>query len=118
MKNYNFMIDGQTFFDQPVKNNLKTYHSTRKIATGQEDDHITGCLLDYNYFKGYCNMITVYLSKQLALDTDPKKMQQISFTRNLEKSAAVFFIIKEAKEAIVHFSQGTVRVFQVYSFLI
>ena len=32
------MIDGRNFFDQPVKDNLKTYDNNRKIATGQGDD--------------------------------------------------------------------------------
>ena len=41
------MIDGQNFFDQPVKNNLRKYDNIRKIATGHRDDYTTGCLLDY-----------------------------------------------------------------------
>ena len=32
------MIDGQNFFDQPVKNNLETYDSILKFAAGQRDD--------------------------------------------------------------------------------
>ena len=44
------MIDGKTFFDQPVKNNMRTYDNNRKFAIGQGDDYMTGCLLDYNYF--------------------------------------------------------------------
>ena len=59
-------------FDQPVKNNKVTYENIRKIATGQRDDYITGCLLDYNYFKNYYKMIAADLSRQRALDTDPK----------------------------------------------
>ena len=35
------MTDGQSFFDQPVKNNLRTYDNIRKIATGQGDDYTT-----------------------------------------------------------------------------
>ena len=38
IKNYNVMIHGQNFFDQPVKNNLRTYDSIRRIPTGQKDD--------------------------------------------------------------------------------
>ena len=53
IKNYNDMIEGQSFFDQPVRNNLRTYDSIRKIATGQGDDYTTDCLLDYNYFKNH-----------------------------------------------------------------
>ena len=57
------MIDGKNFFDQPVKNNKGTHENIRKIATGQGDDYTTGCLLDYIYFKNYCKMIAVALSK-------------------------------------------------------
>ena len=44
MKDYNVAIDGQTFFDQPVKNNLIKYDNIRDIATGQGEDYATGCL--------------------------------------------------------------------------
>ena len=44
-----------TFFDQPVKNNLKTGDNIWKIATSQGGDYTTGCLLDYNYFKDDSN---------------------------------------------------------------
>ena len=59
-------------FDQTVKNNLITYDSIQKTATGQGDDYTTGCLLGYNYFKGYYKMIAIDFSKQQALDADPK----------------------------------------------
>ena len=52
IKEYNVMIDGHNFFDQPVKNNLRTYDIS-KIATGQGEDYTTGSLLDYLYFKNY-----------------------------------------------------------------
>ena len=45
------MIDKRNFFEQPVKNNLRTYDQIRKIATCQGDDYTTSCLLDYPYFK-------------------------------------------------------------------
>ena len=45
------MIEGRNFFNQPVKNDLKTYDSIRKIPIGQGDDYTNGCLLDYPYFK-------------------------------------------------------------------
>ena len=51
VKNYNITIDGQNFFDQPVGNNLITYGNVYNIATGQGDDYITSCLLDYNISK-------------------------------------------------------------------
>ena len=49
IKYYNVVIDGRNLFNQPIKNDLKTYDNIRKIATGQGDDYITWCLLDYQY---------------------------------------------------------------------
>ena len=105
------MIDGRSFFDQTVKNNLIVYDNTRKIATCQGDDYTTGCLLDYNYFNNYYKMIAIDLSKQQALDADPKAIQQINFTGNLENSAVIIFIIEEVKETVLDCSQGTVFYF-------
>ena len=87
------MIHGRNFFDQPIKNDLQTYYNIWKIATGQGDDYITGCLLDYTYFEKY-KLIAIDLSKQQKLDSDPKAMQQINVTGNLTRadSATVFFI--------------------------
>ena len=104
------MIDERNFFDETVKNNLRTYDNIRKIATGQGDDSATGCLLDYAYLKEYYKLIAIDLSKQQKLDADPKAIQQINFTGNLEHNAAIFFIIEEAKEAVLDFSKGTVKV--------
>ena len=50
IKDYNVMIDGRNFFDQAIKNNLKTYDNIRKTATGQGDDYTAGCLLIYLCF--------------------------------------------------------------------
>ena len=69
------MIDGKNFFDQPINNMIKTYGNIKKITIGQGDDYTTGCLLDYTYFKKYYKMIAIDLSKQQALDADPKAIQ-------------------------------------------
>ena len=112
IKDYNIMINSEHFFDQPIKNNKVTYENIRKIATGQGDDYITGCLLDYSYFADTYKMIAVDLSKQQVLDADPTAIQQINFTANLDRvgNTRVYFIIKEAKETILEFSQGIVKV--------
>ena len=89
IKHYNVQIDGKNFFDQPTNNDIKTFENIRKSATGQGDDYTTGCLLDYK-------MIAIDLSKQQALDVDPRAIQQINFTA--------------AKETVLDFSQGTVKV--------
>ena len=51
IKDYNVMIDGKNFFDQPINSNLKTFENIRKVATDHGDDYTTGWLLDYIYFK-------------------------------------------------------------------
>ena len=56
-------------------------------------------------------MIEIDLSKQQVLDVDPKAIQQINFTGNLAQQAKISFIIEEAQEAALDFSQGTVKVF-------
>ena len=106
------MIDGRNFFDQPINSMIKRYKNIRKIATGQGDDYTTGCLLDYSYFKENYKMIAIDLSKQQELDADPRAIQQINFTANLERAEgpAMFFIIEQAKETISEFSQETVKV--------
>ena len=68
------MIDGQKLFNQPIRTDLITYDNIQKIATGRGDDYTTGCLPDYNYLKKYYMMIATDLSKQQALDTDPKSL--------------------------------------------
>ena len=78
------MIDGRNFFDQPIKYDLKMYDNITKIATGQDDDYTTGCLLGYPYFKKYYKLIVVDLSKQQKLDADRKAIQQINFAGNLD----------------------------------
>ena len=115
IKDYNIMINGEDFFDQPMKNNKVTYENIRKIATGQGDDFLTGCLLNYPYFKDSSKMIPVDLSKQQALDADPRGHQQINFTANLDRAGntRIYFILEETKETKLHFSQGTVKVLQI-----
>ena len=56
-------------------------------------------------------MIAIDLSKQQALDTDPKAIQQIDFIASLDRpgNTTMFFIIEEAKEIILDFSQEAVK---------
>ena len=112
------MSDGKNLFDQSINSELKAYENIRKVATGQGDDYTTGCLLDYSYFKENYEMIAIDLSKQQALDADPRAIQQINFTANLDRAGntAMFFIIEEAKETVLDFSQETLKVCK-YNFI-
>ena len=58
------MINGEIFFDQPVKNNKVPYENIRKFSTSEGDDYPHGCLLDYTFFKTSYKMFAIDLSKQ------------------------------------------------------
>ena len=105
------MIDGKNFFYQPVKNDKVTYENITKITIGQGDDYTTDCLLDYTYFKKYYKIIAADLSKQQVLDADPKAIQQINITANLDReNTRFYFILEEPKETVFGFSQRNVKV--------
>ena len=106
------MIDGKKVFHQPINSMTKTYENVRKIVTGQGDGYTAGCLLDYSYFKDHYKMFAIDLSKQPTLDADPRAIQQINFTANLDRAGNTrfYFILEEAKETVFEFSQGTVKV--------
>ena len=112
LKEYNVMINGENFFDQPVKDNKVTYERIRKTDTGQGDDCTTSCLLDYPCFKDDYKIIAADLSKQQALDANSRANQKFNFTANLDRAGntRIYFFLEEAKETKLDFSQGTVKV--------
>ena len=69
-------------------------------------------MLDYPYFIENYKLIPVDLSRQNEIDADPRAIQQINFTTNLDRAGntTIFFIIEEAKETIFEFSQSSVKV--------
>ena len=87
---------------------IKQYNEVRKISTGQGDDYTTGCWLDYIYFKDDFRRITADLSKQKALDADPKAIQQIIFTGQVDDEALTVFYILEQSKVI----RNNARIFQ------
>ena len=67
------MINGRSFFDQPIKNSKITHDTIRKIATCQGDDYTTGCLPDLS--KEHYKLVVIDLNKQQKLDADPKAIR-------------------------------------------
>ena len=61
------------------------YNNICKIPYGQGDDDTTSCLLDYNYFNNYYKVIAIDLNKQQEVNANPKAIQQINFTVNLDR---------------------------------
>ena len=76
IKNYNVLIDGRNFYDQPINDLIKQYDEVRKVSTGQGDDYTTGRLLNYAYFKVNDRLIAVNVSKQKALEADPREFNK------------------------------------------
>ena len=92
------------------------YEEIRKISTGQGDDYTTGCLLDFAYFGKNYRLIAADLSKQKALDADPKAIQQIIFTDNITSAAVntrviIYYILEQSQQTILEFAKRTTKVF-------
>ena len=109
---YNVLIDGRNFCHQSINDSVRKYDEIRKIATGKGDNYVTGCLLDYDYFKKNDQLISVDLSKQRELDADPRAIQQIEFIGILKTRSKVFTILEKSKETILEFYKGTAKVMQ------
>ena len=114
IKNYNVLIDGRNFYDQPINDIIKQYDEVRKVSTGYGDDYTTGCLLDYAYFKDNYKLIAVDLSKEKALDDDSRAIQQIVFQGVVggedNTQIRLYTILKQSKETMLEFSKGAEKV--------
>ena len=113
IKDYNVLIDGKNFYDQPINDDVTKYNEIRKVATGRGDDYTTACLLDFAYFKDHYKLIAVDLSRQRALDEDPKAIQQINFKCKIEKindadnnPRNLLFVTERSKKTVLEFSQN------------
>ena len=106
IKDYNVLIDGNAFFELPIKNIEETYEKIIQI-TDHNGYYTRGNLLDYEYFKEHYKLIVIDLSKQIELENKDIK-QQINFIRNLEgdNGAVKFFIIEKSEEKIIEFLQN------------
>ena len=107
IEDYNIEIDGRNFYDQPINDSIKQYDEVRKVSTEQGDDYTTGFLLDFAYFEKKYRLIAADLSKQKALDADPRAIQQIIFTGKASKNIVIYYILEKSKETILKFSKGT-----------
>ena len=106
IKDYNVLIDGNAFFELPVKNIEETYEKITQI-TDHSGYYTRGNLLDYDYFKEHYKLIAIDLSKRIELENKDIE-QQINFIGNLERDdgAVMFFIIEKNEETIIEFLQN------------
>ena len=108
IKEFNVLIDGNSFFDVPVKNKEETY--IKIIEMSKNSDYLTGNSLDYEYFSKHYKLIVIDLSKQIELE-NPDLKQQINFIGNLEEDeATIFFITEKLEERTFEFLQNSVSI--------
>ena len=119
IENYNIKIDGWNLYDQSINESIKQYDKVRKISIGQGDDYTTGCLLDFAYFLKNYRLNAADLSKQKALDADPRAIQQTIFigTAADNTKVRIYYILEKSKETILKFSKGTTSVATTYKWL-
>ena len=79
------MIHEQNLFDQSAKTDIRTNQNIKKIAAGRGDDHTTGCLLDYPYFKENYKLIAIDITKEQALDADIRSNIDIKRNQKFRK---------------------------------
>ena len=84
----------------------------------QQDSVMITQLIVYWIFlilKKVNKLIAADLSKQKALDADPRAIQQIIFTGKIKSTVTntrviIYYILEQSKEIILHFSKGTTNV--------
>ena len=106
VNDFNFLIDGKSFFDLSVKNDEEAYEKI--IDMSNNNDYTTGKLLDFSYYKKHYKIIAIDLSKQSKL----KDPQKINFIGNCLRNtgATMFFIIEKSEETTFNFSQNSVTI--------
>ena len=101
------MIDGKSFFDLSIKNEEEAYEKI--IDMSNNNNYMTGNLLDFAYYKENYRLITIDLSKQTKL----KDPQQINFIGKIEgqnNGVTIFFIIEKSEETTFEFLQNSVTI--------
>ena len=94
IKDFNVLIDGKSFFDLPIKNEEEAYEKI--IDMSNNNNYMTGNLLDFAYYKENYKLIAIDLSKQ----TKIKDSQQINFIGKIERQdngVTMFFIIEKSE---------------------
>ena len=85
-------------YDQPINDLIKQYDEVSKVTIGQADDYLTGCLLDYIYFKSNCKLTAINLSKQKALEDDPRAIEQIVFQGVAVLKLRLYTFLEKSKQ--------------------
>ena len=88
IKDFNVLIDGKSFFDLPVKNEEEAYEKI--IDMSNNNNYMTGNLLDFAYYKENCKLIAIDLSKQTKIK-DPQEINFIGRLEGQDNGVTMFF---------------------------
>ena len=105
---FNVLVDGRNFYDQPISSDTKKYEELLKMTNRRGKSYERGCLLDFNYYKKHYSIITCNLSRQKALDPNPKIALQLEIVFMLGINAQILTILEKSKKT--EFSKGTTKV--------
>ena len=101
VEKYNLIIDGRSFYDNPIESGIEKYRELKKVMIGKGEDYPTASLLDFNYFDKHYKLVAVDLSKQKELDADPRAIQQIEFKYMLGTNSTIYWVLEKYKETIL-----------------
>ena len=105
IKDYNVMINGRNFFDQPIDSMAKTYENIGKVAIDHGDDYTTGCILDYAYFKENYKLITIDRSRSKNELQIQELFSKLIFKINVDRAGntTIFLLLKKQKKLFSNF---------------
>ena len=104
IKDYNVIIDGEPFYEIPIKNKEETYKVIIELT--RNDLLRTGNEFNLEYFCQHYKLITTDLSKQKS----DLKNQQINCIGRLEQNVTIFFIVEEKEITGLKFLQNSLTI--------
>ena len=105
IKDYNVLLDGNAFFELPIKNIEETYEKIIQI-TDHSGYYTRSNLLDYEYFKEHYKLIAIDLSKQIELENKDITQQIRDGAVIMVIMVLLFFITEKSEETIIEFLQN------------
>ena len=104
IKDYNAIVDGESFYEIPIKNEEETYKGITELI--RNDLLRTGNKFNFEYFCEHYKLIAIDLSKRKSDSKD----QQINFIGRIEKNATIFFIVEEKETTGLKFLQNSLTI--------
>ena len=109
IKDFNVLIDGKRFFDFPIKNEEEAYEKIIDMSNNNNNNYVTGNLLDFAYYKENYKLIAIDLNKQTKIK-DPQQINFISKIEEQDNGVTMFFIIEKSEETTFEFLQNSVNI--------